>query len=825
MGMVYRALDVELGREVALKFLRPERQRRKQDLARLQREAEALAKLDHPNIGTIYHVDQWQGQRFLAMALYDGETLAEHLARQPEHRLPVSEAIRIATQLASALQAAQGAGLVHRDLKPENIIILRDGWIKLIDFGLARWAGSPRQTEKGMVVGTLLYMAPEQICSEEAIPQTDLWALGVVLYEMLAGRHPFRGKGLEIGNSILHEKPFPLHKACPQVPVRLERIVERCLAKEIKDRWASAAEILAELQAAGLSRSRAAIQVPRPRAAWQYWKIALPAALLLLGILIAGYFLLRPARPVYVAVLQPEIPDSLSSDDQARVKVNLRAALVRTVALLDGLVALDPNQVDQAQGAPFFDLQKESVLNAERVARRLGADEIIRSLAYCDGDNCRVTLKRLNGQTVQEVWSTTEVGLHPSKPKLFATMVVELLRKGYQNRKLRVTGLNLKAEEENYSRYLELLQRSTDLKTQEPKALKELLAKLQALRQQAPDFAEAYLLEASVCRRLQETVYLDQGVVVAKQFQKLAPGDPRPLKDLSDLYSAAGHYREAGTILDQLAEVDLATSLFRRSQLEERQGRPHDALKLRAEATRQHPSVNSYLYLANFEYQQGYLDDARDHYKEALLLEPDNLDGLKGLSQIELLVDPENAVEWLHEIAKLDPGPDSLINLGTCLLSLRRYGEAEGYLRKALALSPADPSAALDLADCLLLLNRSQEANKYYSQIAAITKNTTGPSDWQRLSVRAQALAHLGNTKEAENTIQIALSIAPTSQQLACEAAGVYVSLGRQALAIFHAKRAAAGGAGTYCLGFPLFDPLRHNPDFQKLLKTRPPAK
>ncbi|HEV7784879.1 MAG TPA: serine/threonine-protein kinase, partial [Thermoanaerobaculia bacterium] len=295
MGTVYRALDLELNREVALKFLRPERQRRKQDLARFQREAEALAKLDHPNVGTIYHVDQWQGQRFLAMALYDGETLATHLAKQPEHRLPVAEAIRIASQLASALQAAQGVGLVHRDLKPENVIILPDGWVKLIDFGLARWAGSPRQTEQGMVVGTILYMAPEQIRSEEAISQTDLWGLGVMLYVMLAGRHPFRGNGLEVGHSILYDKPVPLRKVCPQVPASLEKIVDRCLAKEVKDRWSSAADVLAELQKAGPSGSGAGIPVPplASRAAWRSWKIALPAALLLLGAAIAAYFLLR----------------------------------------------------------------------------------------------------------------------------------------------------------------------------------------------------------------------------------------------------------------------------------------------------------------------------------------------------------------------------------------------------------------------------------------------------------------------------------------------------------------------------------------------------
>ena len=141
---------------------------------------------------------------------------------------------------------------------------------------------------------------------------------------------------------------------------------------------------------------------------------------------------------------------------------------------------------------------------------------------------------------------------------------------------------------------------------------------------------------------------------------------------------------------DQLAEVDRATSLFRQSQLAERQGSPGEALKLRAEATSRHPSVIAFLFLANFEYQQGHMEEARDHYKEALRLEPGNLSGIKGLNQIEVLVNPEQAVKRLSEAVKRDPGPDSLINLGVSLLSLRRYVEAEADLgRKYLARLPA----------------------------------------------------------------------------------------------------------------------------------------
>jgi len=819
MGTVFRALDLKLNREVALKFLHPHRERRKRDRDRFRQEAEALASLDHPNVGTIYEHDEWSDRLFIVMALYEGETLAQRIARQPDHRLTVSEAIEIAAQLAKALQAMHTARLVHRDLKPENVMILTDLRVKLIDFGLARWPESVHHTDEGRVAGTLDYMAPEQIEGEDAGPAADLWALGVVLYEMVAGRHPFGGKGLGKAHAILFEDPFPLHEAFPEVPAALEKIVEHCLAKKPQERCSSAGDILGALgalQSVGPAHSGAVIPEPLPSPPVPWWsvKIAVPAAFLLVGIAIAGYFLFRPPRPVYVAVLQPDA-NSLPLDDQAQVRVNLRATLVRTVALLDGLVALDPEQIDAVQGDSLF------------VARHLGADEIITSTVYCDGDSCHVDLRCLNGQTAQEVWTTSQDRLHPSKPTLFATMAADLLRNGYRKRKPRVHRLDLKVEEENYRSYIELLKRNESI-PKDANGLVDLLAQIRALRQRAKDFAEVCLLEASVCRRLhgltKETDYLDQGITAARQFQKLAPDDPRPLKPLSNLYSDAGRYREAGPILDQFAKVDLSGSLFRRSQLAELQGRPDEALKLRAEATRRHPSVNAFLFLANFEYQQGHIKEARDHYKKVLRIEPKNFDGIKGLNQIEILVDPQKAVKRLQEAVKRDPGPDSLINLGTCLLSLRQYNEAEGYLRRALALSPDDPSAALNLADCLLLLNRPQEADQYYAQVTATTKNTTGTSDWQRLSVRAQALAHLGNTKEAENTLKTALSVAPSSPQVACEAAEVYFILGQQDLAIFYAKRAAAGGATAYCLVLPLFDPLQHNPEFKKLLRALPTA-
>ncbi|HWM91179.1 MAG TPA: protein kinase [Thermoanaerobaculia bacterium] len=250
MGVVYKAEDSRLQRTVALKFLPPALTRDPVAKARFLQEARTASALDHPNICTVYDVGELDDDRlYLAMPAYDGETVKRKIERGGP--LPVEEAVDIAKQAALGLAKAHRQGIVHRDVKPANLMVTRDGIVKILDFGLAKLAGSAGLTRTGFCVGTPTYMSPEQ-ARGEVDHRTDLWSLGVVLYEMLTGRVPFHAESDPgIVHAVLHDEPAPLRRWRPDAPPELQRIVAGLLKKSLPDRYPTAENVLADLRALG----------------------------------------------------------------------------------------------------------------------------------------------------------------------------------------------------------------------------------------------------------------------------------------------------------------------------------------------------------------------------------------------------------------------------------------------------------------------------------------------------------------------------------------------------------------------------------------------
>jgi serine/threonine protein kinase/tetratricopeptide (TPR) repeat protein len=247
MGVVYKAQDLKLDRPVALKFLPPELTRDREAKQRFVHEAKAASSLQHTNICVVHDIDEApDGQMFISMEYLEGETLRKRIERGP---LKIQEAVDVAIQVAQGLEKAHEHGIVHRDIKPANIMVTSDGAAKIVDFGLAKLGGRSMLTKSGSTLGTAGYMSPEQARGEEVDQRTDIWSLGVILYEMVTGRLPFKGDYENaIVYSILNAHPEPLTALRTAVPMELERVVQKCLSKDPRERYQHADELLVDLR-------------------------------------------------------------------------------------------------------------------------------------------------------------------------------------------------------------------------------------------------------------------------------------------------------------------------------------------------------------------------------------------------------------------------------------------------------------------------------------------------------------------------------------------------------------------------------------------------
>ena len=318
MGEVYKARDPRLSREVAVKVLSSQRMTTPEARERFEREARTISQLNHPNVCVLHDVGRQDDAEYLVMELVDGETLSDRLGRGA---LPFEAALRIGAEIAAALGAAHAKGIVHRDLKPGNVMLTRSG-VKLLDFGLARAfasGGAPAGlteaatvgkslTAEGTIVGTLSYMAPEQLEGKETDPRTDVFALGAVLYEMLTGTRAFTGSSAAtVISAILTFDPPPISAATPISPPELDRLVHACMAKDPADRWQSVHDVELQLRAIGGSGStvRAAAAPRVSRRPWIPWAIAAFAAVVAAVALVRGRRAPAPPKPVIRFTVSP----------------------------------------------------------------------------------------------------------------------------------------------------------------------------------------------------------------------------------------------------------------------------------------------------------------------------------------------------------------------------------------------------------------------------------------------------------------------------------------------------------------------------------------
>jgi dipeptidyl aminopeptidase/acylaminoacyl peptidase len=345
MGVVYRAEDLSLKRNVALKFLPPTLLIGNEEKKRFSREAQAAAALSHPNIATVFAIEQDGDQLFIALEYVEGPSLDRTIAVGP---MKLDAVLDIATQLCEGLQAAHEKGIVHRDIKSANIVVNGTGQVKILDFGLAKLRGASRMTKEGATVGTAAYMSPEQLRGDAVDQRTDIWSAGVLLYEMISGRLPFSAEYEQaVSYQILNAEPEPLTALRTGVPMELERIVQKMMAKSPADRYQSAREIPVDLKAAGLALSRgssAQRRVQSPGGGTKQRGVGTLAAAIFLGVLLGGgglWLATRPSAPspashalrVLTVASGPRIDEARISPDGSQVAFRQdRVIYVRSLA-------------------------------------------------------------------------------------------------------------------------------------------------------------------------------------------------------------------------------------------------------------------------------------------------------------------------------------------------------------------------------------------------------------------------------------------------------------------------------------------------------------
>jgi tetratricopeptide (TPR) repeat protein len=868
MGEVFLAYDERLERRVAIKRIRWGPRTAAGAHERFRREARAAARLNHPAIVQVYDLvtgDGGEGEEAgdaIVLEYVLGRPLSS-LIGGPE--LTPALAVALAREIADGLAHAHAAGFVHRDLKADNVMVTGAGHAKILDFGLAKPllpAGEESLTADGAVLGTYHSMSPEQAGGGEVDERSDLFSLGSLLYEMLAGRAPFRGANpLETLKRVLTDTPPPLAVLRPDLPAPLTALVSQLLAKDRAERPASAAEVarslaeiveiveiahLANLPAVTTAAAATASSgwselptgpapavLPRPSAAPvptsgmsalrrrpRVFTALVAAALLALA---AGGTLSRlrrePAAPLRVLVPPPTLATENPAGSDPRLTLaasGVLEAALGGLAALQGLAPLDPKQLGGRETSPVA------------MARTAAADEVLLAAVAPQGELARVSLRRIAGSDGRVLWAETfEVAADPADLRLLADAVTLHLRRAWPDHPPRPGTPTLDVRDEDYAAYLALKQ-ETDrggLPT-EPQ-----IRRLEAISHSSPRFLPAPVTAAELAlsrfASTHDAAYLDRARGLAAQAAALAPGDPRLLA-LGFRVALAGKSGDE----PEKAYARLAAALpgdpallGYRASLADHRGRTAEALAdLRAAAARV-PSWRNLARLADLERRNGRTAEARQHLRELLARAPGNTWGLGSLAQIELAYgDPVRAEALYAELAALSPAERSLwTNLGLARFFSGRYEAAIEAYEKALAIDPLHNTVLLNLADCELALGRKKAAEDHYRQALARleqveAKSPLSPDDSM---AKAQCLAQLGRASEAAELAQRTLQRRPDEPGIIYDAALVYALVGDRTSARINARAALQKGIGPGWFRLAAFRSLGDDPELRPLLAAR----
>jgi len=839
MGVVYKAIDTTLERTIALKFLPEGVAVSAEDKQNLLREARAASALDHPNIGVIHGLEESEaGQLFIVMQYYDGETLAHKISRGV---IPACESLDFAIQIASGLGAAHAHNIVHRDIKPSNIIITKANVAKIVDFGLARVVASISATQSISATGTLPYMAPEQILGQSIDQRSDIWALGIIIVQMITGSHPFvRHNTAAMTFAILNQPPAALEL----VPAPLQPILYRALSKKPENRYTRADEMLRDLEAARVqimshpatSAEPTGSNAITPRALKQYVQNASTptwttggskkARWLTVGLFLVALtgFLLPAVRERFAGLAYASsekhiavLPFTNSGSDPGYQPV------------AEGLTDSMTNQLSNLEAAqrtlwvvPASVVRSRKVSDPSAAFRDLGATMVVQGTVARKGSNISLTVVLIDSKHLRQIGSAEFEDPSGNLAALQNQAVVHLARMMRVNAS---SGSNpapiivAPSAYESYLKALGYLQRYD-----KPGNPDLAISELQSAVKQNPRFAlgfaglgEAYRLKFLMDH---DPSSIEQALANCRKAVEMDDRLPSVHVTLGLLHQNLGKYDLALREFQRVLDINPrdADAMIGMASVYENVNRIPDAEAIYKRAIALRPDYwDGYRALAEFYGRQKRVQDSITQYRRIIELTPDNPEAYSdlGVRYMELQDSQSGsaAEAAFKKSIQLAPNYQAYANLGWLYMDQKRYAESAEATRKALELNDKDWRIWSNLQAAYNWLKDDENALRARTKVVTLLGQyaAVNAADARAQSMLSMLFAEDHLREKAVSHAKSALALAPRDPWILSDIAETYEDLGDRKVAIQYAVQSLQNG-------YAVVD-LRRQPSLHALLE------
>jgi eukaryotic-like serine/threonine-protein kinase len=841
MGKVYKARDRELDRTVAIKVLRPDLMTDPMALQRFKHELLLASSISHPNILRIHDLGEYNGIKFISMAYVDGGDLTQLMRK--EGRLPLERVLSIMRQLSAALAAAHGVNVVHRDLKPQNILLDRDEHVYVSDFGIAKTLESDRTsvTRTGAVLGTPLYMSPEQVEGKPVDHRSDIYTLGLIFYEMLTGILPFSGDStFQLMYQRVHQQPKRPELVIPELPSYLSRICLKCLEKEPAQRYQNAGEILADLDLKHAPSHTRTVQITLPVVSRSQWLISSAAVVVLL----AGLLAIPPVRDFVFRHKPAEPTSGIPSLKQGRF-----------VAVLPMRILGDQNSLnyvadglEEALSAKLFQLHDMHTASASEVqkvrpsnslndtARQLGVNLVVSGTIQGSGDKLRIVASLDDVSSGHRVWTQEFSGVQQDLLTLEDQIyggVVDALALKPSNAEMARAASHPTENIEAYDLYLkgrDALRGQQDLKNVQS-AINLFEQALQ--KDHAFPLAYAGVADASLAmyRETKNGFWSAKALAAAQQASSLSPNQPEILLALGSVYNASGRNAEAISQLKRALEAaPNSDEAYRRLAFAYlSSGRSTEAIQAFQKAIEINPYYwMNHLTLGNAYYQIADYRKALDSYRRVTELDPKNPFAYINIAAILLQTGHfQEAIEPLQKSLQINPDGQGYSNLGIAYFYLKQYDKAIAAYEKAVQLVPNSDMFVGNLAEAYYLAGQKDRGLATFELAISLTYKDlqVNPRDAQTKGRLAVWYAKKGDVKQALKFIAEARSIDSNDVDLIYYQAQAFALAGDKVKALAALREAFTKGQPPQIAeAEPDLQTLQEDPAFRNLVKefTRP---